>query len=190
MRHVYGSLQKALQAAYPTIEWKFNKFTSRGQQYLKELVGKVFGEYEILENFKHPSLVFPISQKKVELDLYVPALELAFEYQGKQHEHQIHRGDLRRQTERDKEKKELCKNRGITLICIPYRWSGLLEDLRATILHHRPDIRPLIISKDTATGKLIFPVLAGKTPLENKHNGSIQFMLPKLYRPILDPTDW
>ena len=93
------------------------------------------GSLPIFENYKHPDLLHSTSKRKAELDIYIPSLQIAFEYQGMQHEKQIHRGDLRRQIERDKEKKELCKQYGITLICVPYRWSGLIEDLVATIYH-------------------------------------------------------
>jgi hypothetical protein len=193
----FGSLQKALQIAYPTVQWSFPS-SSIGQQYLKRLVERIFCSTKtntedpviILENYKHPDLLFPVSKRKAELDIYIPSLKLALEYQGAQHERQIYRGDVRRQTERDKEKKELCKQHGITLICIPYKWSGLTEDLIATVQQYRPEIQfancfPLGLGTGT-------PVLAvSQTSSKPKKVGSlVAFMLPKVYRHVLDPTSW
>lgn len=55
----------------------------------------IFGNFhlskgmEILEDFKHPTMVFsPKSSKTpkpMELDIFVPSLSLAFEYQGQHH---------------------------------------------------------------------------------------------------------
>lgn len=63
----------------------------------------------------------------LELDIYIPDKELAFEYQGKQHEEPVNFGGeedpeeiLRKQKERDKKTRQKCKERDITLIEI---WS-------------------------------------------------------------------
>ncbi len=39
----------------------------------------------ILANYLHPQLVYRDTKKKMELDIYLPSLSLAFEYQGEQH---------------------------------------------------------------------------------------------------------
>ena len=152
-------MQRALQIAYPTEKWNFPA-TSKGQQYLKEALEKLFANQPqhntaqliVLENYKHPDLLHTTS-RKAELDIYIPSLKLAFEYQGAQHERQIHRGDFKRQVERDEEKKKLCELHGITLICVPYRWSGLIEDLIATICHRRPEL----LLHSTKVGMTILP---------------------------------
>jgi hypothetical protein len=145
------------------------------------------GDFLLLENYKHPDLLFPHSQRKVELDLYIPSLKLAFEYQGAQHEVQTHRGDFRRQVERDNEKKQLCKKHGVTLICIPYQWSGLDEDLVATIHHYRPDIQ---LSRLVNKGHVILPGQARKAFKRLVSKSSVPFMLSQVYRHVLDPTNW
>lgn len=62
---------------------------------------------------------------KLELDGYNQELKLAFEYNGPQHYKFIpmfHKNyeDFIKQVQRDKEKRELCKEHNITLIEIPY----------------------------------------------------------------------
>jgi hypothetical protein len=48
-------------------------------------VQSLFPSFDILEDFKHPDLVYHTTSKPMELDLYLPDLSLAFEYQGEQH---------------------------------------------------------------------------------------------------------
>ena len=66
--------------------------------------------------------------QKLELDGYCKELNLAFEYQGKQHYEYVphfHRNgeqDFYNQVIRDMEKKELCKLYGIKLIEVPYKY--------------------------------------------------------------------
>ncbi|MDD4930673.1 MAG: hypothetical protein PHG66_00770 [Candidatus Colwellbacteria bacterium] len=66
---------------------------------------------------------------KLELDGYCEKLNLAFEYQGLQHYEYIpffHQNDIERfngQLERDIRKKELCKENGTILLCIPYQYN-------------------------------------------------------------------
>lgn len=40
---------------------------------------------EIHFNYLHPSLLFQYSNLPMELDIYIPSLNLAFEYQGSYH---------------------------------------------------------------------------------------------------------
>lgn len=68
--------------------------------------------------------------QKMELDGYNETLKLAFEYNGKQHyEHVLYFQktveQFNQQVARDKLKKELCIEKGITLIVVPYKYSYL-----------------------------------------------------------------
>ena len=76
------------------------------------------------------------------MDIFLPNEQLAFEYQGEQHYHDKYSmGSLwRQQIQRDKEKKELCKQNGITLIEIPYWWDKQLSTLISTIYQQRKDL--------------------------------------------------
>jgi hypothetical protein len=185
-------LQKALRIAYPSQKWNFPA-TSKGQQYLKEALENLFTsqpqhnseELIVLENYKHPDLLHTTS-RKAELDLFIPSLKLAFEYQGEQHERQIHRGDFKRQLERDEEKKKLCELHGITLICVPYRWSGLVEDLVATIHYYRPELS----LRSSKIGTVISPTNFHTQRKEKTERKPTNFMLPTVYQPVMDPTNW
>ena len=60
---------------------------------------------------------------ELKLDIFLPKLSLAFEYQGHQHyNHFLPAHKLTNQIERDQEKRDICKEKGITLIEIPYWW--------------------------------------------------------------------
>lgn len=75
---------------------------------------------------------------KLELDIYLPEMKLAFEYQGQQHFHAIKAwgGEkaLKDLQERDRKKAFLCNQKGITLISIDYTEPLTDEYLRHVIL--------------------------------------------------------
>lgn len=83
-----------------------------------EIIKKVFLLQRILYRYK------PKWLKRMELDVYLPKLKLAFEYQGQQHFRPIDffGGEqvYIEQVKRDKLKKKLCENRNISLIYIFY----------------------------------------------------------------------
>lgn len=77
----------------------------------------------------------------MELDIYIPAFNLAFEYQGKQHYGQefLHVSS-KNIFKKDEEKRIACQNEGITLIAIPFWWNQKKESLIATIKKYRPEL--------------------------------------------------
>jgi hypothetical protein len=77
--------------AYPEKEWDKVKIRMRAGKrssqlhLIKVLREKVLSrDLEIIENYKS-KLLFPLSNLPMEFDAFVPKLNLAFEYQGKQH---------------------------------------------------------------------------------------------------------
>lgn len=109
-------------------------------------------EEEIHMDYAHPELITK-SGKNVELDVYLPSLKLALEYQGTQHYSQhflFGSSDSLQVTwndlcflitqQRDEEKRNLCKLSNITLIAIPYWWDSTKESLYATVYKYRADL--------------------------------------------------
>lgn len=98
---------------------------SKRQNIIYEILKKMFPENKILINYKHPKLRFSKSNRRMELDIFIPDKNLAVEYQGEYHFFPI-RGEeiLFRQKERDSEKKEKCFKNNILFVEIDYKWDG------------------------------------------------------------------
>ena len=83
------------------------------------IVRQLLPDVEILRHFRPPWL------NGLELDIYVPSLHLAVEYQGQQHFHAIPAWGgaqaLADQQERDARKANLCSGLGIRLVYVDYR---------------------------------------------------------------------
>lgn len=102
---------------------KKKKVRSSKESQCRLIFEKLFGE-------KFPTkrpdfLRNPETGKNLELDGYNESLQLAFEYDGEHHmifPNTFHKTkyDFDKQQERDKFKREVCKNRDITLITIPH----------------------------------------------------------------------
>lgn len=80
----------------------------------------------------------------MELDIFIPSLKLAFEYQGIQHFKDENFLERKMKTkvryEKDREKKKACQKYGITLVEVPFWWDGTKESLLATVFRFRADI--------------------------------------------------
>lgn len=85
---------------------------------LYEIVCQIFKGDDVKRHYR------PSWLEGLELDIYVPDHNIAFEYQGIQHFRAIkHWGgerQLQKQKEHDARKKRICSERGINLICINY----------------------------------------------------------------------
>ncbi len=105
--------------------------------------------FQIMMNYRHPSLLSQYKRKKanlqkMELDIYLPQYQLAFEYQGEHHykDHFLYWISELQKT-KDNEKRQMCLSLGITLIEIPYWWDAKEESLKQVIQRYRPDIFPI-----------------------------------------------
>jgi len=95
---------------------------------------------EIEENYNHPKLRHE-SGLPMELDIFLPKEQLAFEYQGEHHFRDVyHLGTLWQLKQRDEEKRIACRENEITLIVIPYWWNKETSSLAATIQKQRSDL--------------------------------------------------
>jgi hypothetical protein len=76
----------------------------------------------------------------MKVDAFVPSLSLALEYQGQHHYHtNLIIGDISKRQHREEEKKNACKEFGVTLIQVPY-WIKDKTSLQKLIYQQRPDI--------------------------------------------------
>ena len=85
---------------------------------LYNIVQELYPSYEILRHHR------PVWLEGLELDVYIPDLKLGFEYQGIQHfkavKHWGGEKQLEKQKEHDERKLKLCREHGVSLICINY----------------------------------------------------------------------
>lgn len=89
-----------------------------------------FNVLDVQENFKHEKLHYSESNTPMQFDTYIPQLSLAVEYQ--------HYSDA--SSKRYVEKRNACKEAGITLVEVPYWWDFSSESLAATINRAKPEL--------------------------------------------------
>jgi hypothetical protein len=82
------------------------------------------------------------SRKTMQLDIFIPSLSLAFEYQGIQHYKDVHTFGITASEYaiRDEQKRQQCKDLGITLIEVSYQWDGRKDTLLPLLLKLCPQI--------------------------------------------------
>jgi hypothetical protein len=132
-----GFLLKLLSKAYPARTWnpkRFKLMTKKAQQRaLASTIKSLFMGREIFEDYKDSAT------KGLELDIYIPSLNVAFELQGVQHFKDVARVG-QPTPDVDDAKAATCSRLGITLIHVPYTWNGDSTWLRDTVRTVRPDI--------------------------------------------------
>eukprot|EP01114_Cavostelium_apophysatum_P006045 TRINITY_DN1724_c0_g1_i1.p1 TRINITY_DN1724_c0_g1~~TRINITY_DN1724_c0_g1_i1.p1 ORF type:complete len:404 (+),score=49.64 TRINITY_DN1724_c0_g1_i1:149-1360(+) len=150
-----GTLHAALASVYPQHPWDPLRFRTsmphstnamtKSQNLLFQTICKMFPSRDVLTDWTSSEISDPNrntrKSTRQELDIFVPSLSLAFEFQGKQH-YQSSPGYRfsSEPRERDRIKQLACKQAGITLIEVPYWWDGSSDSLIATIIATRPDI--------------------------------------------------
>lgn len=120
-----------LKRCFPSYAWNRRLFATyyKSQDLLRRRVQKIFPfRKDIMTNYKHPQLFFQDTQLTMELDIFIPLISLAFEYQGEYHfNFQTLQGQPTGMQEKDQEKFLACSKIGITLISVPYWWDRSLE---------------------------------------------------------------
>jgi len=111
-------------------------------------------------DFKHSGLQYYGTHREMELDVYIPSLNLAIEYQGEQHymHHHVY-GSPEEQRKRDEEKYLACERLGLTLIHVPFWWDLKRSSIIATIHKYRPDISAKYFKSDELFGNPIANVM-------------------------------
>ncbi len=109
---------------HPINRWK-------SEELMYTLICKEFKEYNVI--YQHRPFILKSSiGGQMSYDVYVPKLNLAFEYQGQQHFEPVDYFGGEKSFEltqiRDKEKRDLSKTNGVKLIYVNY-WEDLTQDL-------------------------------------------------------------
>ena len=116
------------------------KCLKKTQTKLFEFIQRILPGHKVRYDFKHHEMRFSKSNHPMEIDIWIPELQLGIEYQGELHffEHWSHRNasDTRHHDtlsavqERDEEKRVACKQQGITLLEIDFTWDRKIDSIK------------------------------------------------------------
>ena len=131
-------LYRTLKIIFPNENWKKLNFNTRkkksSQRLLFSFTQKIYPSLLIFEDYFHPHL-FRFNTNIFELDIFIPALQLAMEYQGQHHYDDLPGafGAVESFKSRDELKEILSRDISIKLIHIPYWWDHSLESLQSSL---------------------------------------------------------
>ena len=134
-----GDLIGSLKLVYPNENWQKKDFLFRSkkskQRILYLQIQKLLKNYYMIENYRSPLILSIETDREFELDIFIPSLNVAFEYQGQQHYDDIASGfsPYEYYHSCDLLKKQLSIDQKLNFIEIPYWWNGSLSTLFSTI---------------------------------------------------------
>ena len=123
-------IYSALKLVFPDEKWDRSLFAIKSKKSSQRIlflnIQTDYPSYLLIENYRHPSLFILNSTNALEFDIFIPALNVAFEYQGVHHYednyifanagyYQIH----------DKIKHQIANESGINLTLVPFWWDGI-----------------------------------------------------------------
>ena len=126
-------LYATLKNLFPSERWKKSNFHIRNKKTSQRLLfvftQKIYSTFLIYENYVYP-------YRNFELDIFIPELQLALEYQGEHHYDDIPSGfsNLELFQGRDEAKEKIAKDNSIKIIYIPYWWDHSLSSLQSSLL--------------------------------------------------------
>lgn len=135
-----------LRSCYPRHAWERDCFVYFGtrrsaQRLLKTIVTEILraegNESEVYEDYVHPQLRLA-SEQSVTYDVFVPTLNMAFEYGGEQHyDHRVF--GAQNKYSNDVDKRTLSLAHGIKFIDIPYWWDKKKDSVAQEMKKYRSD---------------------------------------------------
>lgn len=133
-----GCLQHLLSSFHELII-SFLCNSSKAQLFLNRSLKSLFPhETDIEFNYTLQLVPYSRSESFMQADAWIPHLGLIFEYQGRQHYLPNYFNDYKVQITKDKEKKKICQEVGLTLIQIPFWWDYTVPSLAATVKKVKP----------------------------------------------------
>eukprot|EP00026_Physarum_polycephalum_P002322 Phypoly_transcript_02328.p1 GENE.Phypoly_transcript_02328~~Phypoly_transcript_02328.p1 ORF type:complete len:917 (+),score=144.55 Phypoly_transcript_02328:40-2790(+) len=145
----YGTVEAIVRAAYPDHAWDSSKFVQPrtgklfgAQRFLFRILRSIFGDEKVEINAKSGHGLKSENERSLEIDIFYPDLQLGFEYQDPHHYFTVTFGAmaLSEYHKQDALKQKQAKEKGITLINIPFWWDWSLDRLVATIYKFRPEL--------------------------------------------------
>jgi hypothetical protein len=139
----------------------------------------------VLSNYRYPFHGVQIQNglSAYEFDVFLPTLALALEYQGETHYFSSHTfGQASNRQRIDAIKQAFAKERGITLIPIPFWWDKSPASIAATIQFYRPDIQL----------EGITPAAAIPSEMPQQVKARVKYMpnAASDYKEQVNPTGW
>ena len=131
-------LVNTLKLFYPSEKWKKSNFISRTKKITQRLLFSftrmIYPSLLIFENYFHPKLM----NKTInfELDIFIPALQIAMEYQGQQHYDDLPAAfgaGIELVQSRDRVKERMAKKLTVKIIYIPYWWDLSLSSFQSSL---------------------------------------------------------
>ena len=128
----------AIIEAYPKYNWQKQNFFKglKNQKKLFFLIKKIYPKKKVIWNYKS-NLLFKKSKKYMEIDIFLPEMNIGFEYQGEQHYRPIPLfGGIKGFNDtlkRDNEKKIAFKKAGIIVYFVPYYLEKNLNNIKKFI---------------------------------------------------------
>ena len=128
-----------LKFFYPSEKWEKFNFARRTKRATQRLLfsfsHQIYPSMLMYEDYRHPFLITLQNYSIYELDIFIPALQIAMEYQGEHHYDDIPGGfaGIELFQERDVEKEKLASSLHIKIIYIPYWWDLSLSSLQTSL---------------------------------------------------------
>jgi DNA ligase-1 len=159
------------------------------QPWVSDSLTALFPKVPIVEEYE---LVDDKTKQSTILDVYVPSMKLAFDYQSQQrYAREGVFGNVTLRLERDEEKEAACKAKGITLITVPFWWDREHDSLAATIFEKRPDLKNEFKDVAARTKKeRAIPEIANTTISRWTINDTVPLMFAAKFPDRKDPTGW
>jgi hypothetical protein len=123
-----NSCALAVTDCFDHLRWDIERFASlrTNQKRIYRLIKRKWPD--AVWEFKHPDMRFRESGRAMELDIWIPSIKVAVEYQGEQHFFPVRGWGGKKAfaeiQQRDAEKRKRCKQLSICLVEIPYTWDG------------------------------------------------------------------
>ena len=138
--NIKNDIYYSLKEFFPSENWQKSNFEidsrrkKSSQRLLFSFTQKIYPSLLIFEDYFHPQFLHT-NNNNYELDIFIPSLQLAMEYQGEQHYDDIPRAFASSELFQylDQFKEKLAKDHSIKIIYIPYWWDRSLSSLQSSL---------------------------------------------------------